>query len=293
MTGRTDRNERLFGSDGQAAIAKLVVVIAGLGGLGSHVAQQLAYLGVRIFRLLDPDVVTASSLNRLIGAVPDDVERRSPKVAVGDRQIAAIQPGAAVECFPHAVDDERAVAALDDADIVIGCLDNEPARLQLLTMAMARGIPYLDLATEIYPEAPEYGGRLIWSRLGRQCLSCIGALDQEELRVASMDPEQRAAYERTYGLNLGTLGRPGPSVVSINGVVAALGVTELMVWATGLREPFDQLAYRGHAGALRRPMDPPTPSCYYCGRTPAGQSTEGILQCSGGAPGTGSRGSRG
>lgn len=269
MTGRTDRNERLFGSEGQAAIAKLVVVIAGLGGLGSHVAQQLAYLGVRVFRLVDPDVVTTSSLNRLIGAVPDDVERSSLKVAVGERQIGAIEPEAEVESFPYTVDDERMAAAFDGADILIGCLDNELARLQLLTMAMARGIPYLDLATEIYPEAPEYGGRLIWSRAGRQCLSCIGELDQEELRVASMDLEQRAAYERTYGLKPGTVSGPGPAVVSINGVVAALGVTELMVWATGLREPFDHLTYRGHAGALRRTMDPPAPSCYYCRRNPA------------------------
>lgn len=268
MNGRTDRNERFFGTEGQAAISTLVVVIAGLGGLGSHVAQQLAYLGVRAFRLVDPDIVTASSLNRLIGAVPSDAERGSAKVAVGRRQITTIEPEAAVECFPSGLDEQCVTVAIEGADIVIGCLDNEAARLRLLEITMAQGVPYLDLATEIHPEAPEYGGRLCWSRPGRQCLSCTGELDQDELQVAPMDPEQRAAYERTYGLMRGTVGRPGPAVVSINGVVAGLGVTELMVWATGLREPFEQLVYRGHAGALRRPMDPPTPSCYYCRRTP-------------------------
>ena len=56
-------------------------------------------------------------------------------------------------------------------------------------------------------------------------------------------------------------------MVSINGVVAALGVTELIVWATGIREPFEHLVYRGHAGVLRRPTDALAATCFYCRST--------------------------
>ena len=44
--GRFSRNEALFGREGQEKIAATKVTIIGAGGLGSHIAQQLAYLGV-------------------------------------------------------------------------------------------------------------------------------------------------------------------------------------------------------------------------------------------------------
>jgi molybdopterin/thiamine biosynthesis adenylyltransferase len=42
---RYSRNIALFGEEGQRKIAATAVAVVGLGGLGSHVAQQLAYLG--------------------------------------------------------------------------------------------------------------------------------------------------------------------------------------------------------------------------------------------------------
>jgi hypothetical protein len=264
MSARTDRNERFFGSEGQTAIGNVTVVIVGLGGLGSHVAQQLAYLGVQNYRLVDHDVVTESGLNRLIGARPQDAQARRLKVLVAKRQIRRIQPDASVQVFPNVVDDERSVTAFLGSDIAIGSVDNEPARLRLLEITMRERIPYLDLATEIDPEPPAYGGRIFFSRPGVRCLSCDRELDQEELRVASMGPEERAAHERTYGLKPGSLVQTGPAVVSINGVVASLGVTEFMMWATGLREPFEHLVYLGHEGVVRRRADQPASSCFYC-----------------------------
>ena len=52
---RYDRQVRLFGVDGQHSIASSSVGIVGLGGLGSHVAQQLAHLGVVSYILVDSD----------------------------------------------------------------------------------------------------------------------------------------------------------------------------------------------------------------------------------------------
>lgn len=82
--GRYSRNEALFGTEGQARIAGTKVTIVGLGGLGAHVAQQLAHLGIRSFVLVDFDVVTDSSLSRLVGAVDTDAAARTKKVEVAD-----------------------------------------------------------------------------------------------------------------------------------------------------------------------------------------------------------------
>src|SRR2546430_1634402 len=55
---RYDRQTRLFGMAGQERIGDFKVAIVGLGGVGSHVAQQLAYLGTKRFILIDADIVT-------------------------------------------------------------------------------------------------------------------------------------------------------------------------------------------------------------------------------------------
>jgi len=56
----------------------------------------------------------------------------------------------------------------------------------------------------------------------------------------------------------------------VNGVVASLGVTELLVLVTGIRKPFAQLDYRGHEGIVRRVIDREA-GCYYCGLRPKGK----------------------
>ena len=43
---RFDRNIRFFGSEGQDRLARSSVAIVGIGGLGTHVVQQLALLGI-------------------------------------------------------------------------------------------------------------------------------------------------------------------------------------------------------------------------------------------------------
>ena len=59
-------------------------------------AQQLAYLGVIRYALIDDDAITESSLNRVIGAVPQDVPSKTPKVRAAERLIKSLQPEAAV-----------------------------------------------------------------------------------------------------------------------------------------------------------------------------------------------------
>jgi molybdopterin/thiamine biosynthesis adenylyltransferase len=51
------------------------VGLAGLGGGGSHIVQQLAHIGFQRFVVYEGDVVEESNLNRLVGATSIDVPR--------------------------------------------------------------------------------------------------------------------------------------------------------------------------------------------------------------------------
>lgn len=95
---RYSRQTAVFGEEGQQKIAKTRAVIVGLGGLGSHVAQQLAYLGVKRFALIDGDKVDRTNLNRLVGASEYDLGRE--KVAVLAELVERIQPDVEVLQIP-------------------------------------------------------------------------------------------------------------------------------------------------------------------------------------------------
>jgi hypothetical protein len=262
---RYSRNEALFGPEGQAKIAVTKVAIIGLGGLGSHVAQQLAYLGVEKPTPVDFDVVTSSSMNRLVGAIDADVAAKTKKVIVAKRMIEAINPGATVEPVDAMIDSAKAEGAIAAADVVFGCLDRDLPRLKLTELCSRYGKPLFDLATDTGGEGDDlwYGGRVVFAN-GSGCLVCRNLLDQEEMSRDSMSAEQREDHDRIYGVERGALGETGPMVVSINGVVASLAVTEFMVFVTGMREPVSHVIYRGHVGTVGRNNDPPEPGCYFC-----------------------------
>ena len=147
-TERYSRNEALFGAEGQRRIAATGVTIVGLGGLGSHVVQQLAYLGVRDYRLVDFDIVTDSSMNRLIGAVDADVAAQTTKIAVAERAIKAIIPNATVEPIDAKIDAPPAEAAIADGDVIFGCLDRDLPRLKLTELCARFAKPLFDLASD-------------------------------------------------------------------------------------------------------------------------------------------------
>jgi hypothetical protein len=89
------RQSSLFGEKGQQKIKETAVAIVGVGGLGVHIAQQLAYMGVLNYVLIDPDTVSRSNLNRLIGATESDIGK--DKLEVAARLIQSVQPGAKIE----------------------------------------------------------------------------------------------------------------------------------------------------------------------------------------------------
>lgn len=263
--GRHSRNELLFGAEGQARITRARVGTVGLGGLGSQVAQQLGYLGVVDFVLVDRDNVTESSLNRLIGAGANDVGLA--KVAVAQRMLTTIQPDVCVTPVETMLPDQAALDALADRTHIFGCLDEDGPRLTLTDLATSLGITYIDLASDVLPDG-EYGGRVVIAK-GNGCLYCLGEIDQEALRRASLSGDQRRAHDDIYGVDRDALSEAGPSVVSLNGVVASLAVNEFMVDVTGLAEPVRFIVYRGDQRTIRLRKNDPMTGCPYCGAWPA------------------------
>ena len=260
---RFNRNELLFGKEGQQALRRTRVAIVGVGGLGTHVVQQLALLGVGQLTLIDHEELSASNRNRYIGAWHDDPIPGSFKVELGQRLSELIDPSTKVSIISDRFPSSTALKALSDSDYVFGCVDSDGVRFVLNETCLAYERPYFDLASDV-PEPNCYGGRVVFVTGDNGCLFCRKLLCETEVRQFLSPSEILDNEDAVYGVRRRNLDESGPSVVSLNGVVASLGVTEFMAAATGVRQPNNHLDYRGDRGTVGRRTVEGTPDCYYC-----------------------------
>lgn len=263
---RFARQIAFFGAEGQEKLARVRAAIVGNGGTGSHVIQQLAFLGVRDFALVEHDVVDLTNMNRLIGAVPADAEKATRKVDVAERLIHSINPAAIVRKASCGLFSTNGFDAVRSADVVFGCVDKELPRFVLNELCHAYEIPFFDVATEIDPDAPlNFGGRVVSAIAADEgCLVCLGALDQEELRREQQSAAQHEEERTIYGVRASALKGSGPSVVSLNGLLASAAVTEFLVHWTDVRAARRFLVYKGSFGILSLMSDASHPECPYC-----------------------------
>jgi molybdopterin-synthase adenylyltransferase len=264
LSGRYSRQIALFSVAGQQRLTDASVVLIGLGGLGSHLAQQLAYLGVRRYTLLDGDAVGNNSLNRVIGATGDDVGILRAHVAA--RLIRGIQPAADVRVVAERMPHPAAEAALATATAVIAGLGMDTLRLILTELSSIAGVPYVDVASDVRRVVGGdvvYGGRVVVAGPAAGCLFCRGELDRREIADQAVNPRERQAGAASYGAGAAAL---RASVVTINGVVASLAATEVACLITGLRPPCGMLTYRAHEGIVTRSGDRPARYCPFCAR---------------------------
>jgi ThiF family len=265
MQDRLKRNVEFFGEAGQHRLRQTNAVVVGNGGIGTHVIQQLALLGVGGIGLVDSEELDVTNGNRYVGTWHNDPVPGSLKVDLGARHIQLIDPEIRVEMVADSLITPRAFDLIKNADFVFGCLDCEGARLVLTELCAAYSRPYIDAASDIDPTPPmSYGGRVCCAIDGNGCLVCLEVLDIAEAQTDLGGPGAQRDREAIYGVDRAHLGRSGPSVVSINGVVASLAVTEFMLHVTGIREAHRLLVYRGQLGKVTVSGDQPRPDCYYC-----------------------------
>ena len=144
-----------------------------------------------------------------------------PKLRVGERLVHELNRQIDVVAISEPLVSHAAFEAIKECDYVFGCLDNEGARLILNELCSAYAKPYIDLASGILIEGSRYGGRVCVAWNGNGCLSCYDVLDVAEARDDLMGTKERSDHKAIYGIPEDALGEVGPSVVSINGVIAS------------------------------------------------------------------------
>ena len=262
---RFDRQLPLFGKAGQERLRAARVAVIGAGGTGSAVIPQLALLGVGSIVVVDHDDIEESNRNRHFCARHADPIPGTSKVEVACRTVAEYDPDISVESVYDSLLSHDGFAAVRSADYIIGCVDLEGVRLVLTELCAAHAKPYIDVSSGVEPgEPPRYGGRVCCAVGGAGCLVCMGELDMAEAARDLETAAQRKDRQAIYGVQAHLLGARGPSVVSINAVVASLAVTEFMKLCTGLDQPARVIKYDGRLSRVTVSRDAPLADCFYC-----------------------------
>ena len=95
-------------------------------------------------------------------------------------------------------------------------------------------------------------------------MHCKCILDPEDVRRYLTDPDYLENEDAVYGVSKNDLAATGPSVISINGLIASAGMTEFMVAVTGMREPTQLQTYRADLPRMTKDIQPSTNDCPYC-----------------------------
>lgn len=257
---RYDRQIRALGKEGQRALRHLRVAIVGLGGTGSLIAQQLAYLGFRRFLLIDPQAIEETNTNRVVGSALQDTGE--DKVSIATRLIRSIQPEAEINTITEDVCDLNVVAHLRSVDVVMSCTDSHGSRAVLNRLAYQYVIPVIDLGAQITIKPS--GEVAIFGRVqllapGHACLHCHQVLDGDRVRLDLLSNAARA--RDPYGMPPEVI---QPAVISFNGVVASLAATMLLQVFTPLTGDVRALRYDGVAARAKEVVATPQPRCPDC-----------------------------
>jgi tRNA A37 threonylcarbamoyladenosine dehydratase len=137
---RFDRATRLFGESGMTALGEARVLVIGVGGVGSFVAESLARSGVGTIVLVDFDKVCVTNTNRQLHAMQGTIGRH--KVEVMAERLRLVHPTGSVETIREFYSSTTSETILSGKiDFVVDCIDNMTAKAHLVAKCLSAGIP--------------------------------------------------------------------------------------------------------------------------------------------------------
>ncbi|MBQ4644297.1 MAG: tRNA threonylcarbamoyladenosine dehydratase [Clostridia bacterium] len=136
------RTERLIGTDNLLKLKNKNVIIFGLGGVGSYVAEALARCGIGRMTVVDKDTVDITNINRQLYALHSTLGRS--KADVAKERILDINPECEVTSIVKMYLPENADEFnLSQYDYIVDAIDNVTAKIDLAIKSPEMHIPII------------------------------------------------------------------------------------------------------------------------------------------------------
>lgn len=141
MNPRYERNIPALTEAECALLRSKRVLVVGCGGLGGHLIDMMARIGIGFLRVVDGDVFEPSNLNRqLLSEVPLLGVSKAKAAAA---RISRVNPDVEVEAVDAFLTESNARSLLLSCDAVLDGLDNIESRRILAKACDRAGIPYV------------------------------------------------------------------------------------------------------------------------------------------------------
>jgi tRNA A37 threonylcarbamoyladenosine dehydratase len=130
---------RLYGAADALKISQAKILVVGIGGVGTWVAEALARTGVGTLGLLDLDEICVSNTNRQIHALEGFAGRS--KVRVMSQRIQDIHPGLYAVEIEDWISPENCGEHLAGWDVVVDCIDSPKSKAAMIAWCRDHQIP--------------------------------------------------------------------------------------------------------------------------------------------------------
>ena len=148
------RSAMLLGEENVRRLARSAVLLCGVGGVGSYVAEGLARAGVGRIGLVDHDRVALSNCNRQLIALHSTLGQ--PKAQAAARRIQDINPDCQAEVFDLFYGPDTCQALdLSRYDYIVDAVDTVTAKLTIAEWAQREGVPLISCmgtGNKLHPE---------------------------------------------------------------------------------------------------------------------------------------------
>ena len=139
LPARYQRNRNMLSCQDQLNLFSSHVVVVGSGGLGGHVIEGLARLGVGCLTVIDPDRFEEHNLNRQSLSNLDNLGHKKVEVAVA--WVGKVNPAVRVVPRFEAFSRNNGIELLSDAQVVVDALDSIEVRLELSEICRKLALP--------------------------------------------------------------------------------------------------------------------------------------------------------
>jgi len=229
---------REVGGAGQQRLKAARVLVVGAGGLGAPAALYLAAAGVGELRIVDPDVVSLSNLQRQVLYAAADLG--APKTEVAAARLSELNPHVRVDGRATLFTPDTASNLIEGCDVVLDGTDDFATRFAVNDACVAHGVPLVSGALG------RWTGQ-VGVFAGRPCYRCL---------VPETPPEAETCAA------VGVVG-------ALAGVIGSMMALEAVKLLARAGEPLEGrlLIYDGLAGESRTVRVGADPHCPVCGGT--------------------------
>jgi molybdopterin/thiamine biosynthesis adenylyltransferase len=227
------RHAQVFGAATVNVLRRMRIAVVGCSGTGTPVIEQLVRLGVGRLVLVDPDQAEWRNLNRMYMTKAADANLRRYKVEVLAEAIGHIGLGTEVMPIAKGLATPDAVRAVAACDVVIGGMDSAAGRDVLNRLVTFYCVPYIDMGVQLTPlpggGIDQITGAVHYLQPGRSSLKSRGVYDSEDVRAELLKRDDPREYERRLKEKyIRGVQEDRPAVISINTMIAAMAVNELL-----------------------------------------------------------------